>query len=204
MDRKKIIVGILSFLILVVTGWLLLSVFKNLRQADKTQPPIKESKKEIIKTEKSDVLEGQVKKISGRSLTLQTESGEKAINIQEGKTKFYVKGEADAPVEIAASELQEGTAVTVIYEETKEEEILIASDVFQGTITEISGEQITLKSGDDTKTVTVTSQTTIYLTEGATDVTKTISDLQAGSLVTVIYGSEKGNLTALGIRIDKL
>jgi len=206
MNTRKITVGALVVLIILVTGWLLLSMFKNNPKPDakKAASPTQEAKKEMVKIEKSDVLEGKVKKVSGQKLTLSTGSGEKAINIQEGKTKFFVKGEADAPVEIALSELKEGAEITVIYEETKEQEMLIASGVFQGVISDISGEKIILKSEGETKTFTLAAQTTIYMTEGTNDVNKKISDLRLGSLATVIYATEKGELAALGLRIDKL
>lgn len=206
MDKRKITAGILIALIILVTGWLLLSMFKNNRKTDsqKVATPTQEAKKETVKTEKSDVLEGKIKKISAKSLTLQTDSGEKVITIQEDKTKFFVKGEADALVETAVGELKEGSEVAVIYQEIKEQEIAIASGVFQGAITDITGEKITLKSESETKTFKLTDQTTIYMTVGDKDVDQKVSDLKANSLVSVIFATEKGELTALGVRIDKL
>lgn len=204
MDKRKIIVGIIILLIFIITGWFFLSVIKNSRKQEKAPLPVTEAKKELVKTEKSDVIEGQFKKISGQSLTLQTESGEKTINIQESKTKFFVKGKADAPVETPVGELKEGTEVTVIYAETKEQEMPIASGVFRGVITNISGGKITLKSESETKTFTIGAEPTVYMTKGANDVTKKISDLRTNSLVSVIYASDNGELVALGIRIDKL
>jgi len=204
MDKRKITVGVLAVLIFIVTGWFLASLVRDGRKSAET-PPAKEknSPKELIKTEEADVLEGKVKKISSKGITLETESGEKVIGSQS-KPVVYVKDESGAPVETEMTEVKEGIEVIVVYTKVEDKEIMIASNAVQGTVSDIAGDQISFKTESETKTATVTPDTTIYMSEGAQDVDKQFSDLQIGSLVTVIYAVQNGQLTATGIRIDKL